>query len=124
MSLKLVPYLCSIPILKVIKSLAGSSRPRYLRDLAKEHDISPAGMADILRRLKEAGVLRETRSANKKYVSLKLSLEELEALGAIFKLSEYADLERRARRFSKGALNKLQSMDEALEFYRGVKGRR
>ena len=121
MSGSLADYICSLPLLRVTKSLAFASRPRHLRDLASEHSLSPSGVNDILRRLKKAGVLREKRVGNKRYLSLDLHPEELECLRNLFQISEYASLEKRARRFSKGAAEKLEWMDEAFKFYRKVK---
>lgn len=117
----LAQYLSAQPLMKIIRSLVFSSRPRHVRDLAAEQLVSPAGAADILRRLKEAGVLRERREGNRRCVFLSLAPEEAESLRAFFLISDYAKLEERAQRFQRGAVQKLQWMDETFKFFREVK---
>lgn len=117
-------HLCSLALLKVTKSLAFSSRPRHVRDLAAELSLSPSGVEDILRRLKKAGVLKEKRESNRRYVSLDLNSDELECLFKLFEISTRTTLELRAKRLSIGAAEKIQWMDEVYEFYSKLKGRR
>ena len=116
-------YLTSQPVFKIIGGLLLSSRPRHLRELAKEYDISASGVSDILRRLKDCGVLKEKREGNRRYLSLSLSSSERESLERLFNEAENQRLRERAIRFSKNAEKKLEWMDEAYKFMRQVKKR-
>lgn len=117
----LIHQLTSQPFFKVIGSFLNSPEPRYLRELSKELGLSPAGVSDAIRRLKKIGVLKEKKIGNKKFFSLELIPEERECLSLFFKESEKRTLEKRARRFSKHAQQKLQWMDDTYEFYRNLK---
>lgn len=98
-----------------------SSRPRHIRELASQYKLSPAGVSDIIRRLKEAGVLTESRQANRRKLSLKLSKLEHECLSSFFLIQQNIKLKERAARFSKNAAKKLLWMDEAYQFYHKLK---
>ena len=112
-------FLLSQPIFKVIGRLLFN--PCHLRELAKEHGLSASGASDIVRRLKEAGVLREEWKGNKRILSLAVSLDEERMLRNLFRESEKKWAAKRAAKFSKRAKEKLIWMDEAYKFFRKVK---
>lgn len=107
--------------MQVLRRLMHSHGQRHLRDLAKDSFLSPAGVSDILRRFKAAGVLVEKRVGNRRCLSLKLSGEERDCLEAFFLVHEHAALRQRSIRFSQGASKRLKWMDEAYEFYDRIK---
>ena len=69
----LIAYLGAQPTLMIIKGLLQSSRPRHIRDIASQYSLSPAGASDILRRLNELGILKETSSGNRRCFSIIVS---------------------------------------------------
>lgn len=121
MAQSLITYLGAQPILKLLRGLALAPAPRHLRDLAKSYSLSPAGVSDILRRLKELGVLREERRGNKRFFWLAVTPQERGFLDGIFRAYEQQVILERATRLSKGAAERLQWMDEAYQFFDQVK---
>ena len=120
----LITYLGSQPIFALLRGLALAPSPRHLRELARAYSLSPAGVTDILRRLKSLGVLKEARQGNKRFFSLALTLEEQRFLDGIFKGYEQQLIAERVARFSKEAPERLQWMDEAYQFFKEVKDER
>jgi DNA-binding GntR family transcriptional regulator len=114
-------WLGSQPAIQIIRGLLLSPKPRHLRDLASQYELSPAGASDILRRLKKAGILKEFREGNRRCFALNVSKEELVHLTDLFELFERRLIEDRAARLNKDAIERFKWMDEAYQFYRGVK---
>lgn len=123
MTQSIIKYIGSQPLMKVIRSLLLSSKPRHLRDLASSHNLSPAGVSDIIQRLDKLGVLSEVRKGNRRAFNLKLTEIERECLKKFFGVFQNCILEERAIMLSRNAAKKLKWMDEAHKFYRGVKGK-
>ncbi|NDC38394.1 MAG: hypothetical protein EBZ48_10125 [Proteobacteria bacterium] len=117
----LIHHLCDQPTLQIIRRLLLSPEQPHLRDLAKNSSLSPAGVSDILRRLKALGVLTEKRIGNRRCLGLNISAEERDCLSALFREYERASLQRRAARFSQTAAEKLQWMDQTYTFYSRLK---
>lgn len=121
MKSSLIEYVAAQPLMRVIKSLLETTQPRHIRDLASQHALSPAGVSDIVRRLKAAGALKERRIGNRRCVSLNICSEEMECMRLFFTVLENTLLEKRAKTFSRTAAKKLEWMEEASEFYRDLK---
>ena len=121
MSHSIITYLVDQPFMMVLRGLLLSSTPRHLRDLSAQYSISPAGVSDILRRLKNQGVLKELRVKNKKCYLLDLPEDEKACLRELFLISQKTQIEQRAIRFSRGALAKFTWMDQARDYSRQVK---
>lgn len=124
MSGSVISWLADQPTLRVVRGLLLSPRPRHLRELAAEYGLSPAGVSDIVRRLAEAGVLRESRVRNRRHFELVVPESERSALLTFFQVSELNFVRERAPSYSRTAAEKLRWMDEAYRFYRGTKQRR
>lgn len=117
-----IEYLASQPTLKIILSLLqDSAAGLHVRALSNLHGISVGGVSDILRRLKDAGLINEEWHGNRRQITLKISPAEEKCLRLLFDESEYRKSRRRALRFSKNARQKLEWMDEAYKFYRNLK---
>ena len=117
----MIKYLGSQPVMRVVRGLMLSPRPRHIRDLAAQYSFSPAGVSDILRRLRRTGLLKEVREGNRRSFSLDLPKGERDCLQMFFSIFERSLLEERVARFSRNAPEKLQWMDDAYSFYRNVK---
>lgn len=121
MAKSLISFLLDQPAFKVIRGLLTSPKPRHLRDLASQYELSPAGVSDIIRRLKEAGVLHEQRKGNRRYFRLVLNEQERAHFESLFSIYELNVVRERASRYSRGAADKLADMDEAYSFYKKIK---
>lgn len=108
-------------MMHLLRILSLSDRPRHLRDLADRCALSPAGVSDILRRLRQIGALKEKRLSNKRYFVLDMPPLELECLKRFFTDVDKSVLQARAKRYSRHAVKKLQWMDDAYKFYRDIK---
>lgn len=124
MSSSLIAYLAEGLQFQILRGLLTSARPRHLRELAREYGASPAGVSDIISRLKKAKVLVEQRQGNRRLVSLRIAEEERKCLSDLFKLYELRRVRQRAQRINRDSarmIAKLCDMDEMYSFYR--KGR-
>ncbi len=124
MSSRLLTLLGEQPLMRIVRGLLLNPEPLHIRELASRYALSPAGVSDIARRLKKAGVLKAVHIGNKRCLSLALSDDEKDCLRQFFKIASRSTLEKRASAFSKTAKEKLNWMDEAFEFYRTVKKNR
>ena len=109
--------------MKLLRGLMLSSGPMHLRELASDYSLSPAGVSDLLRRLKKLGVIREKKLGNRRGIFLNFSPHEQEGLRNFFAAIEKDFIMQRARRFDRNAMEKFEWMDEAYEFYRGLKAK-
>ncbi len=116
-----VNFLCSQPLMKVVKGLIYNSRPRHIRDLASSYSLSPAGVSDIIRRLNKEGLLTEMSKGNKRCFTLNLTPSEIKCLKNFYLIQEADFIKKRSARFNINAEEKLKWMDEAYEFYREFK---
>lgn len=107
--------------MKVLRGLFFSSEPRHVRELARDYELSPGGVADILRRLRELGLVKDHRVKNRKGYTLHTSDAETHLLEKLFTLYEQELIARRVPDLEKGAHEKLRWMDEAYRFYKSVK---
>lgn len=123
MTRSLISFLASQPTFKIIRGLMSSSKPRHLRELASQYDLSPAGVSDIIRRLQAAGVLSEERKGNRRYLTLQMSAKEQNCFNELFSIYELDLVRERAPKFGKGAAAKLEGMDEGYLFYKNAKRR-
>ena len=119
----LILFLAEQPTFKIIRGLLACGRSRHLRDLASQYHLSPAGVSDIIRRLKSAGALREERKGNRRYFRLHLNAQEQRCFVNLLSLYEFELVRERAPRLGKGAAEKLAGMDVAYRFYRRIKRR-
>jgi DNA-binding transcriptional ArsR family regulator len=122
----LISYLAEGLPFEIVRGLVTSARPRHLRELAREYGASPAGVSDILARLKMAGVLDERREGNRRLFSLRIGDEDRECLMGLFKVYELQRVRRRAHRANRRSaamIAKLNDMDEMYTFYRKAKRR-
>ena len=122
----LVSYLAQDLTFKIVRGLISDRAPRHLRDLARDYAASPAGVADVINRLKDAGVVIETRQGNRRLISLKMSDRERESLVSLFAVYESQRVRTRAKRINRHPdriANKLKDMDEMYEFYQMAKRR-
>ncbi len=120
----LVSHLAQDLTFKIIRGLFPGGVPRHIRDLARDYAASPAGVADVINRLKDAGVVMETRQGNRRLISLKMSERERESLESLFAVYESQRVRTRAKRINRHPdriANKLKDMDEMYEFYRTTK---
>ena len=117
----LISYLAEEPMLLIIRGLMTSPQPRHLRDLATQYKLSPAGVSDILRRLKETGFLKEEKQGNRRCISLQITDEERDCMMQFFSVHEMAVVHRRAASLGKNAATKLKGIDEMYSFHRKVK---
>lgn len=118
---KLISYLGSQPILRIVRGLMLSPEPLHIRELAKRYSMSPSGVSDIIRRLKVCSALKEVRKGNKRCFSLRISQADRAGLEALISALVAAKLEERAQGFSVYAADRLAWMDEAYRFYRSIK---
>jgi len=121
MASSLIKYLGDIPTFTVIRALLLSSKPRHIRDLARQYSISPAGVSDIIRRLQGLGILKESRVANRRCFSLEIPEEERRCLNEFFAMHQIACLRERALLLNKSALKKFCWIDEVRDSYRVIK---
>ena len=111
---------------QILRGLLTSARPRHLRELARDYGASPAGVTDVINRLKRANVLVEERLGNRRLFSLKLSEQDRECLGRFFRNYELQRVRQRAQRVNRNSekiIAKLSDMDEMYSFYKRAKGR-
>lgn len=111
---------------QIVRGLLTSARPRHLRELARDYGASPAGVTDVINRLKRANVLVEERLGNRRLFRLKISEQDRECLGRFFKNYELQRVRQRAQRVNRNSekiIAKLSDMDEMYSFYKGAKGR-
>lgn len=126
MDSSLISYLAEGLQFQILRGLLTSPRPRHLRELAREYAASPAGVSDILSRLKKAQVLVEQRQGNRRLFRLRLGEQERECICNLFKLYELQRVRQRARRMNRNPermIRKLRDMDEMYSFYRKSKPR-
>lgn len=124
---RLISYLAQDLTFKIVRGLLSGGAPRHLRDLARDYAASPAGVADVLKRLRDADVVIETKQGNRRLISLKISERERESLASLFAVYESQRVQTRAKRINRHPdriANKLKDMDEMYEFYRAAKQRR
>jgi hypothetical protein len=117
----LISYLAEGLQFQILRGLLSSPRPRHLRELAREYGASPAGVSDVIRRLRRATVLVEERQGNRRLVSLRIAEEERACLSEFFKLYELRRVQQRAHRINRDpgrTIEKLRGMDELYSFYR------
>lgn len=126
MGTSLISHLAEGLTLQIVRGLLTSAEPRHLRDLARDYDASPAGVSDVVARLKKAGVLIETKRGNRRLFSLCVSDQERECLTSLFKVYESQRVRARAQRINKHPERiaaKLLDMEEMFLFYRQAKKR-
>ena len=126
MAESVIEYLGSQPILQIVRGLMSSHNQQdphqlHLRELAGQYSLSPSGVSDILYRLKKAGVLSERRIGNRRCLALNLAEDEIACLEQLFSVYEKRIIEKRSKRFSRRAVEKLKWMDEAYAYYRNLK---
>ncbi len=121
MKKSLINYLCEQPLMKVLRSFVLVSQPRYIRELAAQHSLSPAGVADIIGRLKKTGVLRQKKEKNRLCYFLDVSVEEMLCLRALFSQDQVYRLEKRACRFRGRAGQRFKWMAQASEVAQAIK---
>ena len=125
MDSSLIAYLAEGLQFQILRGLLTSPRPRHLRELAREYGASPAGVSDIISRLKKAKALVEERQGNRRLFSLRIAEDERACLSELFKLYELRRVRQRADRMNRDSARlvaKLRDMDEMYSFYR--KGKR
>ncbi len=116
----LIHWLSSQTAMQIVRGLLLSGKAIHLREISSRYSLSPAGASDILRRLIEAGVLKESRQGNRRYFSLNLPAQELEWLKDFFAIYERKLIRARSKHLSENAKNKFDWMDEAYRFYRNL----
>ncbi len=122
----LISHLAEGLQLQILRGLLTSPRPRHLRELARDYNASPAGVSDVLDRLKKAAVLVEQRRGNRRLFSLRVGEQERECLHKLFREYELQRVRHRAKRLNKHPEKiaaRLQDMDEMYAFYRKTKNR-
>jgi|GEM_PF-1402110 len=126
MDSSLIAYLAEGLQFQILRGLLTSPRPRHLRELAREYRASPAGVSDIISRLKKAKVLVEERQGNRRLFSLRIAEDERACLSEFYKLYELRRVRQRADRINRDSARmvaKLRDMDEMYSFYRKEKRR-
>ena len=121
MQRSLIKLLGDQAVMRVIGSLVKSSKPLHTRSLSARNSLSPAGVSDIIRRLKQAGLLKQSKRKNAKCFTLDIKRAEIECLKSFFAAYQIACLEARAAVLSRTALAKLSWMDESYIFYKRLK---
>jgi DNA-binding MarR family transcriptional regulator len=122
----LISHLAEALQFQILRGLLTSPQPRHLRELARDYKASPAGVSDVLDRLKKAGVLVEQKRGNRRLFSLRLGDQERECLHKLFREYELQRVRHRAQRINKHperTIARLQDMDEMYSFYRKAKRR-
>lgn len=123
MEAHLTEHISSMPIFKILRYLTLSNEPVHLRKLSKKLLLSPAGVSDILNRLKESGVLKIHAKGNKKIINLIISADEKKYLNLFFEISQANDIKKRAEKLDVNAMNKFNWMDETYKFYKSLKNK-
>lgn len=124
-SISLIKSIGDQAFLSVVRGLLCSDQqPRHLRDLSNSFQLSPAGVSDILSRLKKLGVLIEFKKQNRIEYSLKLENQESLCLKQLFELYEETTLKQRAVRFSLRAKEKFEWIDQAFCDYQKIKAQK
>ena len=116
-----ISHLSGQPTMKILRGLLTSPRPRHLRDLAAQYELSPSGVSDIIRRLQQSGVLKEVREKNRRCFRLSITAQEFECLKVFFAIHEINLVRQRAPHYSKHAASRLAGMDELYSFYKKAK---
>lgn len=115
--------LASMPAIKVVRALTLGAHPMCLRELVSVCGLSVGGVADILRRLSNSGILSSHRVGNRKCYELQISDRERALMQELETLYDESQLKERAVRFGKNAAEKLKWMDETYSFFQEVKER-
>ena len=121
MNAPLASYLGQQPLLKVLRGLRMHKEPIHLRGLAHRYQLSPAGVTDILNRLRALGLLQETKRGNRRYFSLILSPDDQTFIDQFIALNEKQVISQRVGRLQCRASEKLIWMDEAFIYFRQLK---
>lgn len=124
MSLSLTTYLAQQPFFKVLRGLRMHKEPIHLRGLASRYQLSPAGVTDILQRLRTLGILQESALGNRRYFSLTLMPDDRQFLDQFIALNEKHMISLRVERLQRRAAEKLTWMDEAFVYFRQVRAAR
>jgi DNA-binding MarR family transcriptional regulator len=114
----LTSYILDLPLFSVLRTLYLASKPLHLREIAARNRLSPSGSWDIMRRLKEQGLISETRNKNKRCFLLTITEDDKKLLGALFFDYEKLFIKKRAEKISLNAQAKLSWIDEAYTFYK------
>jgi DNA-binding IclR family transcriptional regulator len=120
----LASYLGQQPLFKVLRGLRMHKAPIHLRGLAHRYELSPAGVTDILNRLRALGVLQESKRGNRRYFSLTLSADDQQFIDQFIALNEQQLISQRVERLQQRASEKLTWMDDAFIYFRQVRGTR
>lgn len=118
---RLTSYLLNQPLFSILRTLYLSSKPLHLREIAARNRLSPSGSWDIMRRLKEQGLVSETRNKNKRYFLLTIAEDDKKLLSSLFFNYEKLFIKKRAEKISLNAQAKLSWIDEAYTFYKKQK---
>lgn len=121
MAESLAKHLGEQPLIAVLRALFLSVKPLHIRGLAAQTSLSPAGVWDIIRRLREWGVLVESARGNRRFFLLVPSARSTPGLAELFAASEQAFLRERAKILSRGAAKRFAWMEEALSYSRVLK---
>jgi DNA-binding MarR family transcriptional regulator len=110
----LIAHIFSEPIIRVVRGLALSPEPLHVREIATRYNLSPAGVSDILKRLKDLGAIKDQRIGNRRCIFLSLSAVDSDCLDQILRSYEENTIRQRAPRLSKRAADKLKWMDQTF----------
>lgn len=117
----LATYLGQQPLFKVIRGLRMHKKPIHLRGLAHRYQLSPAGVADILNRLRALGLLKESSRGNRRCFSLRLSPDDQRFIDQFIALNEKQFIEQRVEQFQQRASEKFAWMDDAYVYFRQLR---
>lgn len=122
----LLLYLFDDLTLQIIRGLLIDPTPRHIRGLARDYSASPAGVSDIVRRLKAIGVVQERTDKNRRQLSVTVEDREKRVFLKLFAEYERHRVVRRALLMNQQSnllQQKLHDMDELYRFHRRAKKR-
>ncbi len=106
-------YLANQAFFKVLRGLYLHRGSMHLRGLVRRYTLSPAGVADILQRLRNLGLIHESTVGNKRMVTLNLSSEDRSFIEMFIALHEKRSITRNITLYQHRAAEKLAWMDAA-----------
>ena len=107
--------------MRLVSALYRFDAPLGLRELAELCSMSPAGMADLLRRLEERQVIKLERRGNRVLYSLCLSKEEEGFLRSFLAQHLSQRCQERAKLFSQRRDKAVAWIDESIIAWRSGK---
>ena len=111
-------FLFSQSWVRIIRSLLLSSQGRSHRELVDLTELSPAGVQDVLRRLKEVKVVKQQPQGNRIIYSLVLEDQQIALLDELITYENNFLIKQRAKEYSRRYPETTGWIDETIETWR------